>query len=81
MIEANGGTPPLTYAHFCHVTMGVGPPPRPCPSVDLATLEFANLPEDLQAAFFWIRSALPIPDHGSRFDPYLKIKLKMKDIC
>jgi hypothetical protein len=65
VIEANGGTPPLTYAHFCHVTMGVGPPPRPCPSVDLATLEFASLPEDLQAAFFGFGLRVipdPVPD-------------------
>ena len=28
IIEANGGTPPLTYTHFCHVTSALGPPPR-----------------------------------------------------
>ena len=26
IIEANGGTPPLTYNQFCHVTKAVGPP-------------------------------------------------------
>jgi hypothetical protein len=61
LIEANGGTPPLTYAHFCHVTLGVGPPARPCPDVDLASVEFASLPEELQADMRFF-TAVPTPE-------------------
>ena len=48
LIEANGGTPPLTYAQFCHVTRGVNKPPRPLEDVDLQNLNFVELPNRLQ---------------------------------
>ena len=61
MIEANGGTPPVTYTQFCHVTLGVGPPPRPCPPVDLGSVTFASLPEELMAELKFY-TAVPTPD-------------------
>jgi hypothetical protein len=61
IIEANGGTPPLTYAQFCHVTLGVGPPPRPCPDVDLGSVTFASLPEELLAEMRFY-TAVPTPE-------------------
>jgi hypothetical protein len=61
IIEANGGTPPFTYAQFCHVTMGVGPPPRPCPDVDLTGVTFASLPEELLAELRFY-TAVPTPE-------------------
>ena len=45
IIEANGGTPPLTYSQFCHVTKAVGPPRRPLPDVDFTDVEFIELNE------------------------------------
>lgn len=41
IIQANGGSPPLTYAMFCQVTDIVGLPPRPCPQPDFKGV---NLP-------------------------------------
>ena len=35
IIEANGGSPPLSYSEFCHVAKSLGPPERPLPDVDL----------------------------------------------
>ena len=43
IIETNGGTPPLTYSHFCHVIKTIGPPPRPLPDVDLRDVQFLEL--------------------------------------
>ena len=43
IIAANGGTPPLTYSHFCHVIKTVGPPRRPLPDVDLRKVKFLEL--------------------------------------
>ena len=43
IIDANGGTPPLTYSHFCHVIKTVGPPRRPLPDVDLRKVKFLEL--------------------------------------
>ena len=43
IIEANGGSPPLTCAQFCHVTKGIGPPQRPVEDVDLKGIQFAEL--------------------------------------
>ena len=43
IIEANGGTPPLTYGQFCHVTKAIGPPKRPVDDVDLKNVEFVEL--------------------------------------
>eukprot|EP00088_Acartia_fossae_P070001 TRINITY_DN925_c0_g1_i7.p1 TRINITY_DN925_c0_g1~~TRINITY_DN925_c0_g1_i7.p1 ORF type:complete len:539 (+),score=169.43 TRINITY_DN925_c0_g1_i7:322-1938(+) len=47
IIEANGGTPPLTYTHFCHVTTGLGDPARPYEDVDLSTVNFLEIDEDV----------------------------------
>jgi len=41
--------------------MGVGPPPRPCPPVDLASVTFANPPEELLAELQFY-TAVPTPD-------------------
>jgi len=43
IISANGGTPPLTYNHFCHITESIGPPKRPIGSVDLSDVEIIEL--------------------------------------
>ena len=43
IIEAHGGTPPLTYSHFCEVAQAVGPPARPLPEVDLTDVAFVHL--------------------------------------
>ena len=43
IIETNGGTPPLTYNQFCHVTKSIGPPRRTLPDVDLSDVEFVEL--------------------------------------
>ena len=43
IIETNGGSPPLTYGHFCHVTKAIGPPRRPVPDVDLKDVEFIEV--------------------------------------
>jgi hypothetical protein len=60
--------------------MGVGPPPRPCPSVDLATLEFASLPEDLQAAFLDSEYVTYLFRIWFQIRPFLNIKLIMIDM-
>ncbi|XP_076439549.1 cryptochrome-1-like [Babylonia areolata] len=36
IIDANGGSPPLTYEMFCQVTRIVGQPPQPCPDPDFS---------------------------------------------
>ena len=43
IIEANGGTPPLTFSQFCHVTTTVGLPKRPLPDVDMRKVKFLKL--------------------------------------
>jgi len=43
IIEANGGSPPLTYGQFCHVTKALGPPRRPLPDANLKKVEFVEL--------------------------------------
>jgi len=43
IIETNGGSPPLTYGHFCHVTKAIGPPRRPVSDVDLKDVEFIEV--------------------------------------
>ena len=43
IIETNGGFPPLTYAHFCHISKAVGPPDKPRPDVDLSKVELIDL--------------------------------------
>ena len=43
IIETNGGSPPLTYSQFCHVTRAVGPPRRPLPDTDLTGVEWVEL--------------------------------------
>ena len=43
IIETNGGTPPLTYNQFCHVTKSIGSPRRPLPDVDLKDVDFVEL--------------------------------------
>ena len=43
IIEANGGSPPLTYGQFCHVTKAIGPPKRPLEDVNLKNVEFIEL--------------------------------------
>ena len=43
IIDANGGTPPLTWRQFCYVIKTVGPPRRPLPDVDLRHVEFIEL--------------------------------------
>ena len=35
IIEAHGGSPPLTYLQFCQVAQSLGSPPPPLPDVDL----------------------------------------------
>lgn len=45
IIQANGGSPPLTYAMFCQVTEIVGLPPQPCPNPDFSNVKL-HLPED-----------------------------------
>jgi len=47
IIEANGGTPPLTYAQFCHVTRAIDQPPRPKEDIDLKKVNFVELSETL----------------------------------
>ncbi|KAL8561485.1 hypothetical protein ACOMHN_011167 [Nucella lapillus] len=42
IIDANGGSPPLTYEMFCQVTRIVGQPPQPCPDPDFSSV---SLPE------------------------------------
>ena len=43
IIEANGGSPPLTYSQFCHVTKGIGQPKKPVPDVELKGVQFVEL--------------------------------------
>ena len=43
IIEAHGGTPPLTYSQFCHVIKSLGPPKRPLTDVDLRKVRFLKL--------------------------------------
>ena len=43
IIEANGGSPPLSYSQFCHVAKSIGPPERPLPDVDLRNISFLQL--------------------------------------
>ena len=43
IIEANGGSPPLTYTQFCHVTTAIGAPERPVPDLDFTDVEFAEV--------------------------------------
>jgi len=43
IIKANGGTPPLTYDHFCHITETIGPPKRPLTRMNLNEIEFLEL--------------------------------------
>merc|ERR1711892_127339 len=43
IIETNGGSPPLTYAQFCHVTKGIGAPEKPVPDLDFSNVQFAEL--------------------------------------
>jgi len=45
IIETNGGSPPVTYGQFCHVTKAVGEPQRPLPHQDLSRVKFAKLNE------------------------------------
>jgi len=47
IIEANGNAPPLTYSHFCHVTSALGEPARPCDDIDLSTVSFLDIDEDV----------------------------------
>jgi len=47
IIEAHGGTPPLTYSQFCHVTKSMGEPARPWPDIKLADLKFYHFSEDV----------------------------------
>jgi len=43
IIETNGGSPPVTYGMFCHVTKAVGEPQRPLPRQDLSKVKFAKI--------------------------------------
>jgi len=47
IIDANGGTPPLTFSQFCHVSSGLGPPRRPADDLDLKSVNFVDLSETL----------------------------------
>jgi len=47
IIETNGGSPPITYKQFVHVTKAVGEPPKPIPDIDLTDVEFAEIEENL----------------------------------
>lgn len=63
IIEANGGSPPLTYSQFCHVTQGVGPPRRPIPDIDLSDVEFVELEDyDDLLAKMTVFPTTPTPD-------------------
>lgn len=42
IIEANGGSPPLTYEMFCQVTKIVGAPPQPCPRPDFMGIDLPD---------------------------------------
>lgn len=42
IIDANGGSPPLTYEMFCQVTNIVGAPPQPCPHPDFTGIDFPD---------------------------------------
>jgi len=61
IIEANGGTPPLTYTHFCHVTSAIGPPTRPYNDMDLTTINFLELDEDVMRDLKFYPS-IPTPE-------------------
>ena len=43
IIEAHGGSPPLTYLQFCQVAQSLGSPPPPLPDVDLRNITFLHL--------------------------------------
>eukprot|EP00092_Neocalanus_flemingeri_P026117 GFUD01028305.1.p1 GENE.GFUD01028305.1~~GFUD01028305.1.p1 ORF type:complete len:538 (+),score=140.55 GFUD01028305.1:90-1703(+) len=43
IIEANGGSPPLTYSQFCQVTDGIGQPRRPVADAQLTDVKFVEL--------------------------------------
>jgi len=63
VIEANGGTPPLTYSQFCHVTQGLGPPKRPVSKVELEDVEFVELEVyDELLANLTVFPSTPTPD-------------------
>jgi len=49
IIQTNGGSPPITYNQFVHVTKAVGDPAKPVPDVDLKEVTFTELDENLQA--------------------------------
>jgi len=63
IIEANGGSPPLTYSQFCHVTRGIGPPKRPIDDVDLDDTDFVELEEfDELLSSLTVFPTTPTPD-------------------
>jgi len=61
IIEANGGTPPVTYTHFCHVTSALGEPVRPFDDLDLARINFIDLDEDIMRELKFYPS-VPTPE-------------------
>ena len=62
IIEANGGSPPLTYSQFCHVTDGIGEPKRPYDDVDLSTIQFVHLTEAVMIELK-CHPSVPTPEH------------------
>jgi len=42
IIEANGGSPPLTFSMFNHVTSALGKPERPLEDVDLSSTKLVK---------------------------------------
>ena len=43
IIEANGGLPPNTFKLLCHVTEGLGRPPRPVDDPDFTNVELPTV--------------------------------------
>merc|ERR1719481_2210761 len=63
IIDANGGSPPLTYSQFCHVTQGIGPPKRPIDDIDLDDTDFVELEEfDELLSSLTVFPTTPTPD-------------------
>ena len=47
VVAANGGTPPVTFNIFMHLTDCIGAPPRPAPDVDLSKVNYGQMPDSV----------------------------------
>jgi len=60
VLAANGGSPPVTFNMFMHLTECLGPPPRPAPDVDLGSINYGTLPNSVTSQQGYLKE-LPSP--------------------